>query len=357
MGRVLRIFLCGSIVAIALAPVTAQLSAAAIQTPPVPAIVSVRISHASLPASGGTTMFEVRSRNGTLCRLALNAPEPAPVAFSRAWRPCRDGFYRVSVSFGVNTSSKRAFQSFRVLVRRGGRVVSRTEFVALDAPAYQESPSWAGYVWRSPSQPIQGISATWTVPTLTCGSTSSVLDAWVGVDGATSDVAAGKGEVLQAGSSSDCLNGAQQNLLWWEWYPTNGSQTVGTANAGDVVYADVWYATISGQSGWWWFVEDMTTGESSTNDSGAPVAYTGPAATGEWIVEDPGRQSSEGFSSFPSSFTPVTFSSMTLGPVAWGATVRDVVDMVQSGQLLARAAVPTDAGGPNASMTVSPGGS
>ena len=315
----------------------------------------MRISPGSLPASGGTVTFEVRSHNGTLCRLALVARESAPVAFSRAWRPCRKGFYRVSVSFGVNTSSKRALQRFRVLVRRGGQLASRVESVALGAPAYQESPSWAGYVWQSPSQPIQGISATWTVPTLTCGSTSSVLDAWVGVDGATSDVPAGKGEVFQAGSSSDCLNAQQQNQLWWEWYPTNGSQTVGTANAGDVIYADVWYATISGQSGWWWFVEDETTGETFTNDTGSPVAYTGPAGTGEWIVEDPGRQANEGLSSFPESFTPVVFSSMTLGPVAWGTAQRDVVDMVQSRRLLASASLPTGVGGPDASMTVSSG--
>ena len=67
-------------------------------------------------------------------------------------------------------------------------------------------------------------------------------------------------------------------------------------------------------------------------------------------MEDPGAADSP--VPFPSTFTPVTFTGMQLGPGGWSATARDAREIVQSGQVLAVPTVPNVSGG-RGTMTVS----
>jgi hypothetical protein len=98
--------------------------------------------------------------------------------------------------------------------------------------------------------------------------------------------------------------------MWWEWYPVNLSNPVLGVNPGDAVTAVVVHASANGQYGWWWEVADDTTGQSESASS--PVAYDGPGATADFVVEDPGTFGKGNETQPFVGFTPITFSSMVV---------------------------------------------
>ena len=298
---------------------------------------------------GGTLNVVVHVQGALRCRILPTSRHGAAVSLKEAWRNCSAGVLRVSIVFGPSATSSSQSHGFLVFARSAHKTAHAVFAVREAGTAFSTNPNWAGYVWQS-STAVQGVSATWTVPTVGCASATTYLEAWVGVDGGTSS-GPGSNEVFQTGSQSSCSQRSQSDTLWWDWFPEQQPITVGTANPGDTIAADVYYAQTNGQSGWWWSIEDLTTGQSYTNANDQPIAYDGPGATGEWVVEDPGAADSP--VPFPSTFTPVTFTGMQLGPGGWSATARDAREIVQSGQVLAVPTVPNVSGG-QGTMTVSP---
>ncbi len=163
----------------------------------------------------------------------------------------------------------------------------------------------------------------------------------MGVDGAESS-GAGTNEIFQDGVYSYCIAGQQENEAWWEAYPgpANG---LGNVNAGDTVTASVWKTG----GGWMWSVADTTTGQ--TYQATQPVAYSGPAGTAEWIVEDPGAPTEP----FVTTFSPITFTNMSMS-TGDGSSFTDgsTWQMVQSGQTLATPKESASAIAANHTMTV-----
>lgn len=79
----------------------------------------------------------------------------------------------------------------------------------------ERSANWAGYTWASTSL-VTGVSGTWTVPTLDCAATpNATMASWVGTGGAGGS----SGDLLQTGVQSDCANGTQQDVGWWQEQP------------------------------------------------------------------------------------------------------------------------------------------
>ncbi len=311
-----------------------------------PEFVSIHTRAIGLASSGVRVLVSAQVENSMSCRLVLVQRNTVRMESSRRWRSCENGRFTESIRIAPGAAMSARV---RLVARnRSGRIIFRnltipsplhrssrsasphrtaTPRSSLSLPtlatASQQSASWAGYVAKL-SAPAKSVSATWTVPSVTCGATTTWLGTWVGVDGAE---ARGRGTttVFQDGIYSYCVNGEQQNEAWWESYP-GPANALGTVDTGDAISASVWHTS----GGWMWSVTDATTGASYQSDQA--VQYSGPADTAEWIVEDPGAPSEP----FVAGFSPVTFSDMTVSATKGPSfTEGSTWQMVQDSEVLA----------------------
>jgi Peptidase A4 family len=317
-------------------------------------VVSLTASVASLGVDGGRVVLTERTRGARSCRVVVSPSNALLVAPKSAG--CRHGLYRLAVEIRPNLTALTERIRFTALALNGRHRQSASVVVpesdadlATDAPGAngglgapwpgETTNNWAGYVWPSPV-PVTAVAATWKVPALDCSTGTSTVSTWVGVDG----VEPADGNLLQAGSESQCQGSTQANGLWWEWYPVDpvGIPLV-AVRAGDVVRVEL---LRTGNDAWYWAVDDETTGQSY--EARSPVHFVGLGATAEWIVEDPPPAAGTLVPGAFPAFTPVTFSNMGVdagGP--WPSQGTGAYEIVQSGEVLA---VPTS---PNAGeMTV-----
>ncbi len=96
-----------------------------------------------------------------------------------------------------------------------------------------QSGNWSGYADTGSS--FSKVTASWTEPSATCSSrTESLAAFWVGIDGYSSS------SVEQDGTLIECYRRTAYQYTWWEMYPTNAIQVVGsTLAAGDSITASV----------------------------------------------------------------------------------------------------------------------
>src|SRR5690242_3930564 len=95
-----------------------------------------------------------------------------------------------------------------------------------------QSTNWSGYADTSTT--FSKVTGSWTEPSVSCTSRTSLAAFWVGIDGFTS------GSVEQDGSLAECSGGRAFYFTWWEMYPTNAIQTVGSSvQPGDSISASV----------------------------------------------------------------------------------------------------------------------
>ncbi len=341
-----------------------------------PAFVSVHARALGLSWRGESVLVRAHVENSTSCRLILAPRGPVRAHFSRRWRSCANGRFTERIRFGPNLATSAHLAELRLIAKnRSGGTVSHdltihlhvhhstkkaSSRAASDSSAgsptsdastnsvspttnAQESASWAGYVSTLDS-PAKAVSATWTVPSVTCGTGNSWLGAWLGVDGAESS-GPGTNLLFQDGVYSYCIDGQQQNEAWWESYP-GPANALGTVNSGDTISASVWQT----RGGWMWSVTDETTGASY--QSTQPVNYSGPAGTAEWIVEDPGAPTEP----FVDGFSPITFTNMTMTTADGSSfTGGNTWQMVQSGHPVATPAQSAAAVASNHTLTVRSG--
>jgi len=137
------------------------------------------------------------------------------------------------------------------------------------------STNWSGYA--ADSGTYTSVSATWVEPKGTCSGRSDEYSSfWVGLDGYSSD------SVEQDGTIIECYYGSVYQFSWWEMYPTNAIQTVGsTVAAGDSITASV---VRSGDSYTLAVTDSTHTANSfSTTQSCSDCANS----SAEWIAEAP----------------------------------------------------------------------
>ncbi len=95
-----------------------------------------------------------------------------------------------------------------------------------------QSTNWSGYA--DTGSGFSTVTGSWTEPGVSCTSTTSLAAFWVGLDGYSSS------SVEQDGTLIECYRGAAYYYTWWEMYPTNAIQVVGsTLHAGDSITASV----------------------------------------------------------------------------------------------------------------------
>jgi hypothetical protein len=96
-----------------------------------------------------------------------------------------------------------------------------------------QSTNWSGYA--DTSSTFSTVTGNWTEPSVNCsGGRTTYAAFWVGIDGFTS------GSVEQDGTLAECSGGSAFYFTWWEMYPTNAIQTVGSSvQPGDSISASV----------------------------------------------------------------------------------------------------------------------
>lgn len=138
-----------------------------------------------------------------------------------------------------------------------------------------KSNNWSGYA--DTGKNFSKVSGSWTEPTASCGlNVESLAAFWVGIDGYNSST------VEQDGTMVECYLGTMYQYTWWETYPGNSVQTVGsTVHAGDHITASV---NRSGSS----YALRVTDSTHPANSFSTTRTVAGAAnSSAEWIAEAP----------------------------------------------------------------------
>jgi hypothetical protein len=137
-----------------------------------------------------------------------------------------------------------------------------------------QSTNWSGYADTSTT--FSTATGNWTEPSVSCTSRTSYAAFWVGIDGFTS------GSVEQDGTLAECSGGSAFYFTWWEMYPTNAIQVVGSSvQPGDSISASV---VRSGTS----YTLKVTDASHSANSFTTTQSCSGCAnSSAEWIAEAP----------------------------------------------------------------------
>jgi peptidase A4-like protein len=138
-----------------------------------------------------------------------------------------------------------------------------------------QSTNWSGYADTGSS--FSQVAGHWTEPSASCsGLTESLAAFWVGIDGYSSS------SVEQDGTIIECYLGTAYQYSWWEMYPTNAIQVVGSSvAAGDSITASV---VRSGTSYTLKVTDSTHTANSFTTTQGCSSCANTSA---EWIAEAP----------------------------------------------------------------------
>ena len=177
------------------------------------------------------------------------------------------------------------------------------------------STNWAGYADdNTGGTSYTRVTGHWTEPSATCTSTTSLAAFWVGIDGFTS------GSVEQDGTLIECSGGSAFYFTWWEMFPTNAIQVVGsTLRPGDSISASV----VRSGSTYTLKVTDSTrSGDSFTKTETCSSCANSSA---EWIAEAP---SGSGGVEPLSNFHTWSLSSATVNSGVISSFPDDVLTMI-----------------------------
>ncbi|MGH9172143.1 MAG: G1 family glutamic endopeptidase [Acidimicrobiales bacterium] len=136
--------------------------------------------------------------------------------------------------------------------------------------------NWSGYATVSSTKRFfTRVSASWTVPKVTCTTEDRLAAVWVGLDGFSDKT------VEQDGTTSQCYEGKPVYYSWYEMYPA-GSVAVGkTVKPGDKITASV----VRTGTSYAIKVTDATT--AGNNISLSETCSSCLDTSAEWIIERP----------------------------------------------------------------------
>jgi len=161
--------------------------------------------------------------------------------------------------------------------------VSLTAASAISAaPVPSNDSNWAGYIVSSdlqnPQPTVTGISASWTVPTVTGSAQNDTFAAvWIGIGGYYDNT------LIQTGTEQDSIGGQGDYSAWYELLPAFAVtiDTI-TISLGDQMNASIQLVD-SATDTWSISIEDLTTSQSFQDD----FIYASSQLSAEWIVERP----------------------------------------------------------------------
>lgn len=189
----------------------------------------------------------------------------------------------------------------------------------------ESSYNWSGYadLKSSTNKKFTAVAGQWTQPAISCTTNEDqVAVFWVGLDGWLSDT------VEQDGTLAQCYLGTAYYYTWWEMYPTNDIEVVGTIASGDAITSSVSFAAGTFTLA----VTDATHSAGTFSESETCGAgLTCKRSSAEWIGEAPGNVRGEfplaDFGSWGLTHATVTGLS---GSGVISTFTNDSVDMLDS---------------------------
>jgi hypothetical protein len=270
-----------------------------------PEVLAVSASPGQLPASGGTVTVAGRTVRAGSCQINLLSTQSFSVVYDHTPSTCSAGTFSERVSVGANPTAVPRTIAFALVARNGTKTVTQRVYVLLGAPGATttktaaassvptattaigaqttaptpaQSENWSGY--SVSGGPYTVATGTFTVPSVMTGASPQAQVAeWTGIDGAS----AGDPSLIQAGADEYVDPQSQTGFTvqaWWEVLPAAATPINSLSVApGDKVTVTIWKVSATT---WDIKLVDDTTGKSFT---AAPVQYSGPGATAEWVVE------------------------------------------------------------------------
>jgi hypothetical protein len=212
--------------------------------------------------------------------------------------------------------------------------------VTNSANAAATSTNWSGYAAAGQAGTFTSVSASWSQPTVTCGSQQTFSSFWVGLDGD------GTQSVEQTGTEADCDGGAASYQGWFEMFPAAPVFFNQPVKPGDAMSAKV---TANGGGAFTLTLSDATQNWTQTTSQTSQTAQLGSA---EVIAEAPSSQNGV----LPlSNFGAVNFTDADANNAPIGNDNPDSLTMV-SAQGVTEATPSTLTGGNAFSVTFGGGG-
>lgn len=333
-------------------------------SPPSRPIATLTVSPSTMASTGGSLTLAYSAQGAATCTLSSSptfwtGTNPASVNCT--------GSYKATVP---STIAERQWTFTFTATSADGQVSAATQRLTEEATTtvppttpttINQSPNWSGYVVPSSSGLITDVNGEWMVPTVNCtGTPNGDAAAWVGIGGFPWSSGGTSGALLQTGVDTSCVEGAQQNVAWFEEYPSSPNYPVNftdlAISPGDLINASVYLST-GGQ--WTTVVDDLTTGVSgwavlgtawgvgpdsastfTEQGSLAALSYSG-GYTAEWIVEDPAQ--SGALAPFV-DYGTVTFSDLETSLSSWSLTPDEAWELVQNGTELSTPSAPSGDG-------------
>jgi hypothetical protein len=172
----------------------------------------------------------------------------------------------------------------------------------LPIPIVSIAGNWAGYEvinnFANPKSTVQGISGSWTVPSVKNLGSDTYSSVWVGIGGQFDQT------LIQVGTEQDSTNGSANYYAWYELLPSN-SVPIATfqVSPGDQMAASI--SLIQANSSLWTItIDDLSNHGHFQND----FNYNSQKLTAEWIVE---RPEVNGILTQLADFGSVTFTQCT----------------------------------------------
>jgi hypothetical protein len=194
-----------------------------------------------------------------------------------------------ATTYSFTPATNESGDQFRAVFSNGVGSPATTNAATLTVEA-EASYNWSGYVAAGSSGEFTSVSASWTVPSVSCsGDATTYSSQWVGIDGGN-----GSETVEQDGTEADCSSGKAVYDAWWEMYgdtapAVNGGDEVELSPShypiapGDSISASV---SVSGTN-WTLTIADNTHPWSGGAFSTTISFSGGEQSSAEWIVERP----------------------------------------------------------------------
>ena len=151
----------------------------------------------------------------------------------------------------------------------------------LPIPDVSIARNWAGYEvatsFLSPKSAVQGVSGSWTVPSVTNIGIDAYSSVWVGIGGQFDHT------LIQVGTEQDFTDGSAKYYAWYEMLPSNEVPIDSIQiSPGDQMEASI--SLVNSNSNTWSIsLEDLT----SNSKFQGNFTYNSPQLTAEWVGERP----------------------------------------------------------------------
>lgn len=168
---------------------------------------------------------------------------------------------------------------------------------------YAGTNVWGGYVAQGSN--FRSISGSWTMPQVTCNTTTDLFAPWVGIDGY------GSTTVEQTGVQVDCSTGSPVLSAWYEMYPADPVFWNDTVKTGDNLTGSV---TTDGTGTYTITLTDNTAGWTESTQQ----QLNAQNVSAEAVMESPSN-------SYP-SFNELDFTGVTVNGQVFDTYAPQAID-------------------------------